>query len=201
MPIVLESTGYLGRSEAIKHGGIQLSAVRNNQHPGDIKLRMLVQLRLLKKRRYHVNPSVHCPSSPTPSLLKLTSPSGLRLSSWSIAICLLFILLRSYWCARLKSILSQASGYLKLKTFMYIQISDRQKLVPIRRTARNISSSLCSSSLTSSSLPPSLSTSPNTGFNRLATEVLHLIGQFNATIHTSSSYAMPLSFSFLSNFS
>ena len=58
---VVESTGYFGRNEAMEYGDIQLYAVRDDQHPGGIKLGMLVQLRLLKGRRNRGNPSVSLP--------------------------------------------------------------------------------------------------------------------------------------------
>jgi Protein of unknown function (DUF3435) len=53
---VVESSGYLGRNEAVEYRDIELFALRDPDWPGGVKLGMLVQLRLLKGRRNRGNP-------------------------------------------------------------------------------------------------------------------------------------------------
>jgi Protein of unknown function (DUF3435) len=55
---VVESSCNYGRNEAVEYRDIELYAVRHNEYPGDVKLGMLIQLRLLKGRRNRGNPSV-----------------------------------------------------------------------------------------------------------------------------------------------
>jgi hypothetical protein len=53
--IVVESSCYFGRNEAVEYRDIKLYALRDSRFPGGVKLGLLVQLRLLKGRRNRGN--------------------------------------------------------------------------------------------------------------------------------------------------
>jgi hypothetical protein len=55
---IVESSCYFGTNEAVKYRDIKLYALRDSEFPGNVKLGMLVQLRLLKGRRNRGNPLV-----------------------------------------------------------------------------------------------------------------------------------------------
>ena len=56
--IIIKSSCYFGRNEAVKYRNIKMYAIRGDDPPGGIKLGMLIQLLPLKGRRNHGGPSI-----------------------------------------------------------------------------------------------------------------------------------------------
>jgi hypothetical protein len=55
---IVESSCYFKRNEAIKYKDIKLYALRDSEFPDNVKLGILIQLRLLKKKRNRNNPLI-----------------------------------------------------------------------------------------------------------------------------------------------